>query len=288
MSKDKKKNSFWNRWRFKYRFVILNSENFEERLSFNISRLNIFLLSCITITLLMGGTALVIAFSPLREYIPGYTSTNIRRQMVSLNQLSDSLNTELINRERYLQNIKNIIEGRDIDTNTSSNWQRISTQEDITVERTPEDSLLREHVEAEEKFNFFGTTSMDNQSVEKLLFFVPVQGLVTQSFNIEEEHYGVDVVTKENELIKSTLNGVVVFSSWTSETGHVIAIQHENNLLSVYKHNSVLLKSQGERVEAGEAVAIIGNSGKWSSGPHLHFEIWYNNNPVDPEQYILF
>jgi murein DD-endopeptidase MepM/ murein hydrolase activator NlpD len=236
----------------------------------------------------MGGTALVIAFSPLREYIPGYTSTNIRRQMVTLNQLSDSLNTELINRERYLQNIKNIIEGRDIDTNTSSNWQRISTQEDITVERTPEDSLLREHVEAEEKFNFFGTTSMDNQSVEKLLFFVPVQGLVTQSFNIEEEHYGVDVVTKENELIKSTLNGVVVFSSWTSETGHVIAVQHENNLLSVYKHNSVLLKSQGERVEAGEAVAIIGNSGKWSSGPHLHFEIWYNNNPVDPEQYILF
>ena len=116
MSKDKKKNSFWNRWRFKYRFVILNSENFEERLSFNMSRLNVFLLICVTVTLLMGGTALVIAFSPLREYIPGYTSTDIRRQMVTLNQLSDSLNTELINRERYLQNIKNIIEGRNIDT----------------------------------------------------------------------------------------------------------------------------------------------------------------------------
>ena len=288
MSKDKKKNSFWNRWRFKYRFVILNSENFEERLSFNISRLNVFLLSCITITLLMGGTALVIAFSPLREYIPGYTSTNIRRQMVTLNQLSDSLNTELINRERYLQNIKNIIEGRDIDTNTSSSWKRMSAQEEITVDRTPEDSLLREQVEAEEKFNFFGTTNMDNQSVENLLFFVPVKGLVTQSFNIEDEHYGVDVVTKENELIKSTLSGVVVFSSWTSETGNVIAVQHENNLLSIYKHNSVLLKDQGERVVAGEAIAIIGNSGKWSSGPHLHFELWYNNSPVNPEQYILF
>ena len=288
MSKDKKKNSFWNRWRFKYRFVILNSENFEERLSFNISRLNVFLLSCVTITLLMGGTALVIAFSPLREYIPGYTSTNIRRQMVTLNHLSDSLNTELINRERYLQNIKNIIEGRDIDTNTSSSWKRMSAKEEITVDRTPEDSLLREQVEAEEKFNFFGTTNMDNQSVENLLFFVPVKGLVTQSFNIEDEHYGVDVVTKENELIKSTLSGVVVFSSWTSETGNVIAVQHENNLLSIYKHNSVLLKDQGERVVAGEAIAIIGNSGKWSSGPHLHFELWYNNNPVNPEQYILF
>jgi murein DD-endopeptidase MepM/ murein hydrolase activator NlpD len=288
MSKDKKKISFWNRWRFKYRFVILNSENFEERLSFSISRLNVFLLSCVTITLLMGGTALVIAFSPLREYIPGYTSTNIRRQMVTLNQLSDSLNTELINRERYLQNIKNIIEGRDIDTNTSSSWKRMSAQEEITVDRTPEDSLLREQVEAEEKFNFFGTTNMDNQSVENLLFFVPVKGLVTQSFNIEDEHYGVDIVTKENELIKSTLSGVVVFSSWTSETGNVIAVQHENNLLSIYKHNSVLLKDQGERVVAGEAIAIIGNSGKWSSGPHLHFELWYNNNPVNPEQYILF
>ena len=288
MSKDKKKNSFWNRWRFKYRFVILNSENFEERLSFNMSRLNVFLLTCVTVTLLMGGTALVIAFSPLREYIPGYTSTDIRRQMVTLNQLSDSLNTELINRERYLQNIKNIIEGRNIDTGQVEIVPPNSTLEDINFEKTPEDSLLREQVEAEEKFNFFGYTNVDNQSVEKLLFFLPVKGLVTGSFNIEDEHYGVDVVTKENELIKSTLNGVVVMSSWTSETGHVIAVQHENNLLSVYKHNSVLLKDQGERVEAGEAIAIIGNSGKWSSGPHLHFELWHNNNPVDPEQYILF
>jgi murein DD-endopeptidase MepM/ murein hydrolase activator NlpD len=236
----------------------------------------------------MGGTALVIAFSPLREYIPGYTSTDIRRQMVTLNQLSDSLNTELINRERYLQNIKNIIEGRNIDTGQVEIVPPNSTLEDINFEKTPEDSLLREQVEAEEKFNFFGYTNMDNQSIEKLLFFLPVKGLITESFNIEDEHYGVDVVTKENELIKSTLNGVVVMSSWTSETGHVIAIQHENNLLSVYKHNSVLLKDQGERVEAGEAIAIIGNSGKWSSGPHLHFELWYNNNPVDPEQYILF
>jgi murein DD-endopeptidase MepM/ murein hydrolase activator NlpD len=236
----------------------------------------------------MGGTALVIAFSPLREYIPGYTSTDIRRQMVSLNQLSDSLNTELINRERYLQNIKNIIEGRNIDTSQVEIVPPKSTLEDINFEKTPEDSLLREQVEAEEKFNFFGYTNVDNQSIEKLLFFLPVKGLITESFNIEDEHYGVDVVTKENELIKSTLNGVVVMSSWTSETGHVIAIQHENNLLSVYKHNSVLLKDQGERVEAGEAIAIIGNSGKWSSGPHLHFELWYNNNPVDPEQYILF
>lgn len=288
MSNDKKKNSFWNRWRFKYRFVILNSENFEERLSFNMSRLNVFLLTCVTITLLMGGTTLVIAFSPLREYIPGYTSTNIRRQLVNLNHLSDSLNIELTNREYYLQNIKNIIDGKAIEFIDTNRLNKLPTQIDLTVEKTTEDSLLREQIEAEDKFNFLSSTSVEKQNIENLLFYKPVKGLITQSFNIDEEHFGVDIVSKENELIKNTLNGVVVFSSWTTETGNVIAIQHENNLLSIYKHNSVLLRSQGETVEAGEAIAIIGNSGKWTSGPHLHFELWYNNRAVDPEQYILF
>ena len=207
MSKDKKKSSFWNRWRFKYRFVILNSESFEERLSFNMSRLNIFLLTCVSVTLLMVVTALVIAYSPLREYIPGYTNTDIRRQMVVLNQLSDSINNELINRERYLQNIKNIIEGRVLDTDQVEVVSASPKPESVNFEKTPEDSLLREQVEAEERFNFFGYTSVGNQSIEKLLFFLPVKGLITESFNIEDKHYGVDVVTKENELIKSTLNG---------------------------------------------------------------------------------
>ena len=199
MSGNKKNNSFWNRWRFKYRFVILNSENFEEKLSFNISRLNVLLLTCISITLLMGGTALVIAFSPLREYIPGYTSTNIRRQMVSLNLLSDSLNNELANRERYLQNIKNIIEGNPIDTKPADSVNNFSSQMELTVEKTIEDSLLREQVESEEKFNFLGSTTVEKQNIENLLFFKPVNGLITESFNADDEHYGIDVVSKEND-----------------------------------------------------------------------------------------
>ncbi|MBL6658256.1 MAG: M23 family metallopeptidase [Flavobacteriales bacterium] len=288
MSIGNKKQSFWKKWRFKYRFVILNSETFEERLSFNMSRLNVFLLTCVSITLLIGGTTLIIAFSPLREYIPGYTSTNIRRQMVSLNQLSDSLKSELDSRGRYLQNIRNIIEGVPVDTSTFYIPEKISVQNDGAVGRVYEDSLLRERIESEDRFNFFSSENTENLSVEKLLFFKPVDGLVTQSFNADEEHYGVDVVSKENELIKSTLSGIVVFSSWTSETGNVIAIQHANNFVSVYKHNSALLKQQGEMVEVGESIAIIGNSGKWSSGPHLHFELWHNNQAVNPENYILF
>jgi len=288
MSGHKKYNSFLKRWRFKYRFVILNSESFKEYLSFNISKLNLFILSCVITTFLMLGTAVVIAFSPLKEYIPGYTSTEIRRQVVALNILSDSLSNELSNREAYLKNIKNIIEGRGIDTSLAPITPSNTTQENTAVEKAPEDSLLRIQVESEERFNFFEYTNVDNQNIEKILFFTPVKGLITQSFNVDEKHYGVDVVAKEKELIKSVLGGVVVFASWTFETGHVMAIQHENNLISLYKHNSVLLKKQGETVEVGEAVAIIGNSGKWSTGPHLHFELWHNNKPVDPEQYILF
>jgi len=288
MSNKKKKESFWNKWRFKYRLVVLNSETFEERLSFNMSKLNVFLFVCVSLTLLVGGTATIIAFSPLREYIPGYTSTNIRRQVVSLNVLSDSLKTELDSRERYLQNIKNIIEGTLVDTSDFYVPENVSIQNDGAVERIYEDSMLRERIESEERFNFFGSDNSSSSTVEKLLFFKPVSGLVTQSFNADEEHYGVDVVSKENELIKSTLSGIVVFSSWTSETGNVIAIQHANNFISVYKHNSALLKQQGESVSVGESIAIIGNSGKWSSGPHLHFELWHNNKAVDPENYILF
>ena len=288
MSDGNKKQSFWKRWRFKYRFVVLNSETFEERLAFNMSRLNVFLLTCVSLTLLIGGTTLIIAFSPLREYIPGYTSTNIRRQMVNLNQLSDSLKIKLDSRERYLQNIRNIIEGVPVDTTDFYLPVKTSVQNDGAVERVYEDSMLRERIESEERFNFFSSENSENSSIEKLLFFKPVDGLVTQSFNADEEHYGVDVVSKENELIKSTLSGIVVFSSWTSETGNVIAIQHANNFISIYKHNSALLKQQGESVEVGESIAIIGNSGKWSSGPHLHFELWHNNQAVNPENYILF
>lgn len=287
MSENKQKQSFWKRWRFKYRFVILNSETFEERLVFNLSRLNIFLLACVSMTLLIAGTTFIIAFSSLREYIPGYTSTDIRRQMVSLNQLSDSLKTELDNRELYLRNIKNIVQGLAVDSVNVEFREVVTTQSEEVIDKIAEDSLLRVKIESEDKFNFFSSDQTVSPN-KNIVFFKPVNGLVSQSFNANEKHYGVDVVSKEKEVIKSASNGIVVFSSWTSETGNVIAIQHENNFLSIYKHNSVLLKEQGDLVEVGDPIAVIGNSGKFTSGPHLHFELWHNNQAVDPEKYILF
>lgn len=287
MANDTNKQSFWERWRFKYRFVIQNSDTFEERLVFKLSRLNVFLVICCLFSFLIGGTTLIIAYSPLKEFIPGYTSTDIRRNIISLNQLSDSLAYELKSRERYLQNLKNIIQGVPVESYAPSVNDSIIVVEEGQVERNLEDSMLRERIEAEERFNFFSKDASSND-VESMLFFKPISGIITQGFNREEKHYGVDIVSKENEIIKCVLNGVVVFSSWTSETGNVIAVQHENNFLSIYKHNSVLLKEQGETVAVGDPIAVIGNSGQFTSGPHLHFELWHNNQAVNPEKYIVF
>ena len=285
---EEEKRGFWEKWRYKYRFVILNSDNFEERLSFKLSRLNVFVLSSFALVFLIGGTTLLISLTPLREYIPGYTSTNMRRQVVELNHLSDSLLTAIESNDRYLNNIRFIVDGKtpeevdDINTSTTQNI------EDIVFETVSEDSVLRKQIEEEERFSLFASANNKEQSVENVLFFTPIKGVVTQSFNPKTQHLGVDIVAKENEAVKAALDGTVALSSWTSETGYVIAILHDNNLFSVYKHNSVLLKKEGAKVSAGKAIAIIGNSGELSTGPHLHFELWHNNKPINPEQYIVF
>ena len=284
---NKEKSNFWGKWRSKHRFVILNGETFKEKYSFNLSRLNIFVLLGFTLTILIGGTTILIAFSPIREYIPGYTSTSIRRQVVELNNLSDSLSLELEYQNQYLKNIKNIINGKPFEEKELLDNDRTSTKTKAKFEKVPEDSTLRSQVEAEEKFNLFDSYDSKN-SLGDFLFYSPIKGIVTEGFNPKENHFGMDIVAKENSIIKATLAGTVAFSTWTSETGNVIAILHGNNLFSVYKHNSILLKKEGATVKAGEAIAIIGNSGKWSSGPHLHFELWQNGTAINPEQYILF
>ena len=285
---EEEKRGFWQRWRYKYRFVILNSDNFEERLSFKLSRLNVFVLSSFFLVFLIGGTILLISLTPLREYIPGYTSTNMRRDVVKLNHMSDSLLTLIDRKDRYLKNIQLIIDGKTPEEINDTNTIRTRNLENIIFETVYEDSVLRTQIEDEERFNLFASASNKEQNIESVLFFTPISGVVTQSFDPKNQHLGVDVVAKENEAIKATLDGTVALASWTSETGYIIAILHDNNLFSVYKHNSVLLKKQGDKVGAGEAIAIIGNSGELSSGPHLHFELWYYNKPIDPEQYIVF
>jgi len=288
MAKERKEsNKVITKLRNKYRLVILNDDTFEEKLSFKLSRLNVFVVSGLSGILLIVGTTLLIAFTPLREYIPGYSSTKLKRDALRLASVTDSIESQLAYNSRYLQNIQGVISGRaPIDFSDSLVVDSIN-QSDLEFSPSEEDSVLRKLVEEEERFNI-PVENENRLKLQSLNFFSPIKGLVTNTFNPEEDHLGVDVVAKENEVIKASQDGRVIFSEWTAETGYVLIIQHAEKFISVYKHNSALLKSQGEEVTAGEPIAFIGNSGELSSGPHLHFELWFNGYPVDPQEYILF
>lgn len=288
MAKERKEsNKVITKLRNKYRLVILNDDTFEEKLSFKLSRLNVFVVSGLSGILLIAGTTLLIAFTPLREYIPGYSSTKLKRDAIRLASVTDSIENQLAYNARYLENIQGVISGRaPIDFSDSLVVDSIN-QLDLEFSPSEEDSVLRKLVEEEERFNI-PVENENRLKLQSLNFFSPIKGLVTNTFNPEEDHLGVDVVAKENEVIKASQDGRVIFSEWTAETGYVLIIQHAEKFISVYKHNSALLKSQGEEVSAGEPIAFIGNSGELSSGPHLHFELWFNGYPVDPQEYILF
>lgn len=288
MAKERKdSNKVITKLRNKYRLVILNDDTFEEKLSFKLSRLNVFVISGLTGILLIAGTTLLIAFTPLREYIPGYSSTKLKRSALRLASVTDSLENQIAFNDRYLENLQGIISGEaPLDLSDSLVLDSLN-EATLNFSPSQEDSILRKLVEEEERFNV-PVTNGEQLNVESLNFFTPVKGLVTNSFNPEENHLGVDVVAKENEVIKSAQDGRVIFAEWTAETGYVMILQHAEKFISVYKHNSDLLKSQGEEVSAGEPIAIIGNSGALSSGPHLHFELWFNGYAVNPQEYILF
>ncbi|MEX0313256.1 MAG: M23 family metallopeptidase [Allomuricauda sp.] len=289
MARDKKKRKEIKRKLLhKYRLVILNESTFEEKISFKLSRLNVFVTGTLFIIALIGLTTLIIAFTPLREYIPGYSSTRLKRQATELTYKTDSLVTVLNYTNRYLDNVRLVLRGdiENNEVNRDSLFEKYKL-DPSTVDLTPirEDLLLREEVELEDKYNLF---ERDVENVGTLLFS-PVSGTLSQGYDPQNKHYAVDVVAPKDTPVKSIADGTVLFSEWTAETGYVIIIEHQdNNLTSVYKHNGSLSKSQGDLVKAGEIIASIGNTGELTTGPHLHFELWRKGKPVNPLNYIDF
>lgn len=287
MSSNKKPRKI-DRLKHKYRFVILNDDTFEEKLSFRLSRLNVYTVFGVGSLFLIALVTVLIAFTPLREFIPGYTDVNLRKTGIENTIKIDSLENILRQKEQYLDNINRIIQGEPLIYNDTVVVDSNLNYKNIVNEKIPEDSLLRVMIETEEKYNLFKSAGRTPSSISSLIFFNPIKGIVTEQFNQKKLHFGVDLVAPKNEVIKATLDGTVIFAEWTSETGYVIQIQHSNDLISIYKHNSVLHKKQGDKVKAGDVIAIVGNTGELSSGPHLHFELWYNGIPLNPQEYILF
>ncbi len=294
LEEKKDKIKWYNKLRDKYRLVVLNDETYEERFSFRLSRLNVFITVGVTAIILIVLTIFLIAFTPLREYIPGYTDVTLSRRVNELLQKTDSLERVTAQKNVYLQHIKRIIDGEEIfaDSLNQTITQLPIDPETITYSRSHEDSLLREEYLAESSYDLYYNENADRQGPpagrSNITFFAPLIGIITSEFDVTQQHYGIDIVSKKNEAVKAAYDGTVLFSDWTVETGHIIAIQHQANFISVYKHNSVLLKKQGNFVKAGEAIAIVGESGELSTGAHLHFELWYNGTPVDPKEYIAF
>lgn len=285
---DKKKSRFLKKMMHKYRLVVLNEDTFEEVGFVRLSRLNILALGGFVLILVITLVYISIAYTPIKELIPGYPdammSHHIRQNAMKL----DSIERELAMRDQYFQNINRIVNG-EVPENYLNDTSTISGQEEIVFFRSENDSLLREQVEAEEQFRLSVSEQVSNgKNLHELHFFTPVQGIITNPFKPLENHYGVDLVAGPNEVVKSTLDGTVILAAWTLETGYVIQIQHDNNLMSVYKHNAELFKTEGQKVSAGDAIAVIGNSGELTTGPHLHFELWHNGVPLNPVKYIVF
>jgi murein DD-endopeptidase MepM/ murein hydrolase activator NlpD len=288
MAEKSEKWSFWEKFKHKYRLSIYRDETFEEVLNIKLTKLNVMAIVGIGIFLFLVVVISVIAYTPVRELIPGYPNEKTLRNIYMNNFRLDSLELEITRRDVYFENLRRIIAGEKPQSFNQSADTPIS-HTNLKYARSKEDSLLRNMVEPKDKF---GLSTIENRKIRpalfNVLFFPPIKGMVTSSFSNTLDHYGTDIVAGTNEVVKATLPGTVIITGWTLETGYVIEIQHADNILSVYKHNAELLKHMGDRVKAGDPIAVIGNSGELTTGPHLHFELWYNGAPLNPQDYISF
>lgn len=268
----------------------MNDQTLEEKFSIRLTPMNIivfggtFALSIITITLYL------IAFTPLREYIPGYTDLSVKRNLVAVTLKADSLDYQLYAQEQYLANLLNVLNDKMDTIKPLKEFTAANLYDTLRrLSKAEEDSLLRMQMESGDRFELNEPDKRSFASgIGSVAFFSPLKGTITTKFSPAQKHFGVDVVAGPNEVIKSCLDGTVVMANFTSETGYVIGVQHSNNVFTLYKHNSALLKTTGDYVKAGEVIAIIGNTGEFSTGPHLHFELWYNGSPVNPLEYLSF
>jgi murein DD-endopeptidase MepM/ murein hydrolase activator NlpD len=284
----KKKTSFIDTLRFRLRFVVLDDQSLKELSSTSLSRFQILTRMLTALLLIATLTTLSISYTPLREFIPGYAPPYLSKDLVRLTSKTDSLLADLRIKEQKQLMLERILKGEFVDDSMFSDSVIISTINNASLNASHNDSLFREVVEREDRFNVLTEETEKPSRLQNIAFYAPIKGMISDKFDIQKEHYGIDVVAPENEAIKASLPGTVILSSWTTETGYTIGIQHENNLISFYKHNSVLLKRIGETVLAGDVIAIIGNSGELSTGPHLHFELWHKGKAINPEHHILF
>ncbi len=284
--KEKRKQKFFGKLKDKYRLIIYNDTTFQSVWSMKLSRLKVFTVTSLLSAFIVVLVILLIATTGLREYIPGYPKAEYRQMLIHTALKVDSLETELQKRDQFFKGIKAIVSG-EIPEDNLETIPEVKPNE-IEIHKYNHDSIFQDKLLAEQLSLSIKNSDNKMPGLSQVHFFVPVKGVVSNSFDSGGDHFGIDLVSKPNARISAVLDGTIIFSGWTLETGYVIYIQHQSNLISVYKHNAELLKNTGDKVKAGEAIAIIGNTGELSTGPHLHFELWHNGTALNPEQYIDF
>jgi murein DD-endopeptidase MepM/ murein hydrolase activator NlpD len=286
MAKNEKK--LIKKLKSRYRLVIINDTTFEEKFSFSLTPLNVFTGFSSFLVFFTSIITLLIVFTPLREYIPGYTDSSTRQNVIKLLYQTDSLERVLQYRDEYYANILNILNDK-VSVGDTAAVQAAAPAEKSKGDMkrsAAEEKFVREYESQKDNYNV--KTASKSAGMRIITLYPPVKGKISKPFLAGESHTAIDIVTPPNEAVKAVMDGRIIFASWNPETGHVIAIQHKQNLISIYKHNASILKKYGTFVRAGEPIAIVGNSGELTTGPHLHFELWENGQALNPELFIKF
>jgi murein DD-endopeptidase MepM/ murein hydrolase activator NlpD len=285
MMKKKERKPFKQRLLSKYRLVVLNESTYEERFSYKLNKLNVFLLISLVSLLIIVSTVCLIAFTSIKEYIPGYDSTVLRNTAIRNIETLDSLFSVVDKNQAYVNSIGSVILGETTKQDLQKEKQRLRVDlSSIEFKTNKEDSLLREAVKKEDRFNVLESAS----SKVKFVLMSPITGKVTSKFDYSIKHFGTDVAAPTNTPVKSVAKGTVILAEWTIQTGYVVIIEHSFGLTSVYKHNDSGLVNQGDTVDSGQVIALSGNTGELTTGPHLHFELWRDGSPINAEDYVSF
>lgn len=286
--KNKKENKgFFKKLFNDYKVVVSSEDTFEEKFAFKASKINVFVLMLVYSVILISFTISIVFFTQLRELVPGYSSSDLLNRAIYLTQKTDSLERQIELNNKFYKSIEDVLSGKTdvfIERDNITIDSSLNEKNFFSISPNSEDSILRNYVDSQDKFNL----TKNELVIENKMFFSPIKGEITQAFNFEENHFAIDIAADIGTPVKSILDGKILFSEWSVDTGHVIIVDHGDNIVSVYKHNSKSLKEQNDFVQAGEVIAYSGNQGNLSSGPHLHFELWKNGTPIDPEPLLNF
>ena len=286
--KNKKENKgFFKKLFNDYKVVVSSEDTFEEKFAFKASKINVFILMLVYSVILISFTIGIVFFTQLRELVPGYSSSDLLNRAIYLTQKTDSLERQIELNNKFYKSIEDVLSGKTdefVERENITIDSNLNEKNFFSISPNSEDSILRNYVDSQDKFNL----TKNELVIENKMFFSPIKGDITQAFNFEENHFAIDIAADIGTPVKSILDGKILFSEWSVDTGHVIIVDHGDNIVSVYKHNSKSLKEQNDFVQAGEVIAYSGNQGSLSSGPHLHFELWKNGTPIDPEPLLNF